>query len=120
MLTTPTKQSMMPNLEAQNVDESSDYKAPTPKADRKAIQKVQGQAMSTRRRAAIGASEGKELPEQKNANHCNLAEDGYKSLTEVKKHPNIYKKPYPLSDGSSIKEHLKCARDCPPKISGTS
>ena len=32
------------------------------------------------------------------------------SLTEVKKHANIYKKPYPLSDGSSIKEHLKFNR----------
>ena len=68
------------------------------------------QPMSTRRRAAIGASEGKDGSDHKNANHCELVEENTKSLTEVKKHANIYKKPYPLSDGSSIKEHLKFNR----------
>jgi hypothetical protein len=66
--------------------------------------------MSTRRRAAIGASEGKDWTELKNANPCELADENIKSLTDVKKHANIYKKPYPLSDGSSIKEHLKFNR----------
>ena len=66
--------------------------------------------MSTRRRAAIGASEGKDVSDLKNANHSDLADENTKSLTEAKKHANIYKKPYPLSDGSSIKEHLKFNR----------
>jgi hypothetical protein len=66
--------------------------------------------MSTRRRAAIGASEGKDCSDQKNANHCEPPDENIKSLTDVKKHANIYKKPYPLSDGSSIKEHLKFNR----------
>ena len=66
--------------------------------------------MNTRRRAAIGASQEKDRIDMKNANHCEIGEESLKSQTEVKKHDNIYKKPYPLSDGSSIKEHLKFDR----------
>jgi hypothetical protein len=73
------------------------------------------QPMSTRRRAAIGASEGKDWTDQKNANHCELIDENIKSLTDVKKHANIYKKPYPLSDGSSIIEHLKFNRANQPR-----
>ena len=66
--------------------------------------------MSTRRRAAISAFEGNDCPDKKNANHCEPLDENTKSLTDVKKHANIYKKPYPLSDGSSIKEHLRFNR----------
>ena len=67
--------------------------------------------MSTRRRAAIGASEGKDRSESQSAIHSHLHEESSKSLTESKKRANIYKKPYPLSDGSSIKDQLKFDRN---------